>query len=219
MKRTLVLVLAVAALPGLRSKAAFAQDMPASSIDLGSEPTLPTFGKRGQAAILSDFNLRFDYYRYGGNAGASAQSYESVYFDPTLMYFVAKNFAVGGSVSVGHSWLPLGEASNSFGVGPRLGYNVSLGRYVSVFPRAGVSYAYGWGTGSPGGNNSSGYSLGLNFDSYFLFHPVQHFLLGLGPVLGWEAIAKQNGADASKTLHVGINFIIGGWFQLHRPKD
>ena len=222
MKKTPVVVLVVAALACLSSTAAHAQNVSVGGPQLGTVSPSPAFGKKGQAAILSDFNLRFDYYRYGATANIPAISYETIYFAPALMYFVVDNLAVGGSVSIAHTWPPSGEGSGTdVGIGPRVGYNINLGPYVSVFPRVGVSYDHFWdsGSSSPLSSSSSGYALDLNFDAYFLFHPVQHFFLGLGPVVYWDPIAKENGADVPKTLHVGIDFVIGGWVQLRRPTD
>jgi len=240
MKKMLVLVLLVAALLFFSATASLAQDARAGAPQLGSVPLSPVqevsptglqlksdspshaFGKKGQAAIMSDFFLGFDYDRFGSAGNVPVRTLKEIYFEPALMYFVVDNLAIGGAVSVTQAWAS-SDSTTDAGVGPRVGYNVNLGPYVSVFPGAGISYDHEWQTLSkvaPGvTGNYSGYWLYLDFDAYVFIHPVQHFFLGLGPAVSWDPVAKENGADASKTLRIGINFIMGGWVQLHRPQN
>ena len=245
MKKMLVLVLLVAALLFFSATASVAQDASAGGPQLGSAPPSPVqeaspaglqlksdspshaFGRKGQAAIMSDFSLGFDYDRSDGTGNVPVQTTKEIYFDPALMYFVVDNLAVGGSVDFRQAWAGSTSTTHA-GIGPRVGYNVNLGPYVSVLPRIGISYDHSWETVSvargvpvvPESNgNSSGYFVYLNFDAYFLLHPVQHFLFGLGPTVSWDPVAKQSGADVSRTLQVGVNFIMGGWVQLHRPQN
>jgi hypothetical protein len=125
------------------------------------------------------------------------------------MHFAAKNFGIGLVVGIGHGW-GYGGSSSDLAIGPRLGYNLKLLTWLSVLPRIGATYQYGWGTQSDG-TTTSGHSFVFNVDSYFLVHPASHFFLGIGPSASLPSLVKQNGNDGSKVIRVGIDFIMGGW--------
>jgi hypothetical protein len=185
--------------------------IPSLSIAQGEPQDGPAqqFGDKGEIVITNESNAGFNYYHYGAANDTPAFSQKSLVIEPALMYFSAKNFAVGLVAEIGHGW-GLGASSNELAIGPRLGYNLKLMTWLSVLPRIGETYQHGWGTLSDG-TTTSGQTFVFNIDSYFLVHPAAHFFLGIGPSASLPSLVRQNGNDGSKVIHVGIDFIMGGW--------
>jgi len=167
------------------------------------------FGDKGELVITNETNAGLNYYHYGATSETPAFSQKDLVIEPSVMHFTARNFAVGLVAGIAHGW-GSGGSSSDLTIGPRLGYNLKLLTWLSVLPRVGATYEYGWGTQSDG-TTTSGHSFVFNVDSYFLVHPASHFFFGIGPSASLPSLVKQNGNDGSKVIRVGIGFIMGGW--------
>lgn len=161
----------------------------------------PGMGGVGQVVIEGDFKVDFLY-----NADAEASSLE---LSPAVDYFIAPNLSVGGQFVFQHQSVPTitgGTTSQTvFGLAPRVGFFVPLQPMFSVYPRAGLSFLRN--------TMGSGYNLlSLNAYAPFLFHPVPHFFIGLGPVLSWDIAGGSVGGGNIRTVNFGLLSTVGGWF-------
>jgi hypothetical protein len=193
----------------------------------GYAPPMPRrarFGDQGALAITSDMNVAFvgQSTNIPGSTGDSPSEW-TLTLRPSADYFVIQGLSVGGFVEYSHTNISTpnqngpGSQQNSadtFGFGPRVGYNIPFTDAVSWWPLAGLSFS----TTSASGNNSSN-AWTIFLYAPFLYHPVSHFFLGLGPVLSTDVAsnASQNGTSGPgpKVTTYGLQFTIGGWFLLN----
>jgi hypothetical protein len=157
------------------------------------------FGAPGQVAIASDFVIAFS---HTADANTSALT-----LGPALDYFIAPNLSVGGQVQI--SYAKAGSASTTtIGVGPRVGYDIPLGPMFSLFAKLGVALDH-YSLDPGAGPTSSVTLFSLFIDAPFLFHPVPHFFIGLGPNL---FVNLAGGNSAQRDVTFGLASTVGGWF-------
>jgi hypothetical protein len=147
-----------------------------------------------QVVIASDFLVGF-------NRSDKAGTPTDLDLMPAIDYFISPALSIGGQVRLSH--YSVGSNSTTHvGLGPRVGYYMPLHPMFSVFPRVGLSFDH----------VSAGKSHNLlTFFVYapFMFHPVPHFFVGLGPSLS----ADIAGADSNtRTAQFGLKTTVGGWF-------
>jgi hypothetical protein len=120
----------------------------------------------------------------------------TVTVQPALDYFLGSGVSVGGVVGFSHSSSG-SSSSTTVNFGARAGFNQPLADKLTFWPTAGVYGSY---------LNSNGSSTTAAAEVYapFLYHPVQHFLVGVGPYLGFQF----HGGDFTE---YGLDLVIGGW--------
>ncbi len=190
---------ALAIVPG----AAFAQGAP------GDE-----FGHAGQLAIQADLQLHLEGNSYSDNGGSGSD----ILIQPAADYFVIDHLSVGGAVILdiasynnnGH-----GSTTTTFGIAPRVGYNIPIVDRLSFWPDLFISYS----AASTSNNGPSDDVFALGVFAPVLFHPVPHFFVGLGPNLSTElshshSDGGQNVNNYPKLTQYGIMSTIGGWLSL-----
>ena len=165
------------------------------------------FGDKSQLTISSDAGLEIATTSVSGIDGSATK----ITLRPALDYFVLNNFSVGGFLGLDYT-KTAGSHATTFGIGPRVGYNLAFSDKFSVWPKLGFSYSNtdvsddvvttGDTTTSTG---ASGSHLALNVFIPVMFHPVQHFFLGFGPALDTDL-----SGDARTTTIAG-RLTIGGW--------
>jgi hypothetical protein len=167
------------------------------------------FGSARQLAFQADLQLRF----VGYSESNGGQSGSDVLIQPALDYFVIDHLSVGGLVKFE---LQSGgnDQATSFGVGPRVGYNIPIVDVLSFWPDLFLRFD----TTSRNNNNGSDTAFTMGVFGPVLFHPVPHFFLGLGPILSTEVTHtfSNNGrsGDAPKLTEYGVMSTIGGWLPL-----
>jgi hypothetical protein len=155
------------------------------------------FGNTGQVAIAGDFSISF----------LHANGTSSLVLSPAIDYFFMPHLSLGGQVTFAYASHDPGSSS-SFGLAPRVGYNIPLAPMFSLYPRAGFSFTHV--SVSPGGGTSASANLfGLFLFAPFLFHPVPHFFIGFGPSLSGD-IAGGDSSDHFLTF--GLESTVGGYF-------
>jgi hypothetical protein len=165
--------------------------------NLADQVSSTTFGNKGQIAIAGDFSVSF----------LHANHVSTLVLAPAIDYFIAPQLSLGGQVSFEYSNFDPGSSS-SFGLAPRVGYNIPLAPMFSLYPRAGFSFRHA--SFSPGGGTSRDANLlGLFVFAPFLFHPVPHFFIGFGPSLSGDI---AGGNDADHFLSIGLESTVGGYF-------
>ena len=162
--------------------------------NLADQINSTTFGNTGQVAISSDFKIDFEH----ANGGSALD------LAPAVDYFLAPQLSLGGQVEFAYESHRGGGSESAFGLGPRVGYNIPLHPMFSLYPRAGLSFTHHSATGQSGSN-----LLGVFLLAPFLFHPVPHFFIGLGPTLGGNF---AGGTSGQHFVEIGIHSTVGGYF-------
>jgi hypothetical protein len=157
------------------------------------------FGAPGQVTIASDFGISFVHF--------SDAEFSELDLEPAVDYFFAPNLSFGGKVRFDYR-KNSGGSTTAIGLGPRVGYQLPLGDMFSVFPKVGFFLEHV--SSSATGGLSSSYSLfSLTIDVPFMFHPVPHFFIGIGPTL----FANLAGASAAqRDVQFGLASTVGGFF-------
>jgi hypothetical protein len=146
---------------------------------------------------------------------------------PALDYFVVDNLSLGaqllfdlvtispGSVGAGQPQ-PQGTTITTFGIAPQVGYNIALGDNFSIWPKLFFAYS----NSSQSNNGPTGQVFTLGGFVPFLYHPVRHFFLGIGPNLSTQ-LGNSSSVSASnvttttysdKATAFGIMATFGGYF-------
>jgi hypothetical protein len=169
--------------------------------NLGETPVAApasTFGNQGQVAISGDFNIQFTH---------RTEDEDSVLeLAPAIDYFIAPQLSLGGQVLFGYHKNGPGSET-AIGFGPRVGFNLALGPMFSLYPRLGFSYEHF--TQSAGSVSASQNFLGLSAYAPFLWHPVPHFFIGLGPRLSGIV---AGGESRDRFLLIELLSTVGGYF-------
>jgi hypothetical protein len=177
--------------------------------DVSASSPSGRFGLEGQKAVSSDAGLSISNISVNGADGSAT----TLVLRPAIDWFISDSLSLGGFVGVEYATAP-GGSSSAVSVGPRVGYNVPLAARVSLWPKAGVAIARTSQTDDGatlpngvvlGDEDDSNTSLQLNLFVPVMFHPVQHFFLGLGPAL------DQDLTGDSKATTVAVRLTLGGW--------
>jgi hypothetical protein len=170
---------------------------PARAQTLTEQISGTTFGNAGQVVISSDFSFVFEH----------ANGTTSISIAPAADYFLVPQLSLGGQLVFEYSKHDPSSIS-TFALGPRVGYNIPLAPTFSLWPRAVLEYSHH--TFTPGGGGSDTTNLlGLVLYAPFLFHPVPHFFIGLGPSIGGNF---AGGDSSDRYVIVAVQSTIGGYF-------
>jgi hypothetical protein len=174
------------------------------------EPALPAvrtdspsgrFGEKGQKAVSSDAGLSISNTSVSGVDGSTT----NLILRPAVDWFFTDSISFGGFVGVDYTSAP-GGSSTVISLGPRLGYNLPLSERLSLWPKLGFSLAStSIEDDSIAGDEESNTSVQLNLFAPLMFHPVQHFFLGLGPAL------DQDLSGDNKATTIAVRLTLGGW--------
>jgi hypothetical protein len=157
------------------------------------------FGLKGQKAVSSDAGLSISNTSISG----ADESSTTLLLRPAFDYFLVDSVSLGGFVGVEYT-SGAGSTTSIISIGPRVGYNLPLSERLSVWPKVGFSLANT--TSDPEvGDEESNTGTQLNLFAPLMFHPVQHFFLGLGPALDVDLSGDQ------KATTVAVRLTIGGW--------
>jgi long-subunit fatty acid transport protein len=168
------------------------------------------FGMSGQIAISGDFQLGFESRKTKPPAGDSVSS-TTVTLAPALDYFVADSISVGGQLAFSMS--KTGDAKTQLiGIAPRVGYNIGFTENLSFWPKVYFQYALLSLDDGAGGGSVSGNKMTVGVNAPILFHPAEHFFIGLGPTFSMDLASKIESNDASKDTAFGLGSVVGGWF-------
>ncbi|HEY3496414.1 MAG TPA: hypothetical protein VGK73_17060, partial [Polyangiaceae bacterium] len=161
------------------------------------------FSRRGNIAISSDAGLSLENTSVSGVDGSTT----SLVLRPAVDYFVIDYLSVGGFLGLNYISAPGGSAT-VFSVGPRVGYDFPFSGRLSIWPKVGLSIASTnvdgdaiEGVDDDGGNTA----LQLNLFVPLMFHPVEHFFLGLGPAFDLDLTGDN------KATTLGVRLTLGGW--------
>lgn len=167
------------------------------------------FGASGQLAISSDAGFSLSNTSLSGADGSST----ALVLRPAVDYFVVDNLSLGGFLGLDYNTAP-GGSSTAMSIGPRIGYNLPFSERWSVWPKLGLSFAstsqkvddVTLPTGEVvEGRDETSTSLQLNIFAPVMFHPVEHFFLGLGPAFDLDLTGDN------KATTIAVRLTLGGW--------
>jgi hypothetical protein len=203
--------------------AAYARD--AAEWGDAAERPPPTFGDSKQWVVTGAFNVSVDRWFYSETEDESFAALVA----PSLDYFVVQNFSVGANLVFAYTntesslGIPFDRTSTLYGAGLRAGYNVRFSRLVSLWLRPGVGIWRRHVDQSGIIYDGSGTNL-VSFDEEFdqtavwvdlylpfLFHPSEHFFLGIGPEV-IEDLSNDRDSAGGRRHFRGITSMVGGWF-------
>jgi hypothetical protein len=202
--RSLVFVIPVGLLAPLSANAS------ESAPDLVSTRRADVFGDAGQLVISGAASLSLERTTFAEGNGPLPGPSTSLFIAPSADFFVLRGLTVGARFSYQHADTSGAPAENGLSIGPRVGYNFTLGDHFSIWPTASVTYGETWfGAGS--------HVQGVSVGGYapLLYHPVPHFFVGLGPNIQASVTATsstpQGSADEPRWIQYGVAFAAGGW--------
>jgi hypothetical protein len=157
---------------------------------------------------------------FGGIGSAS-----SFYDVPRLAfdYVATDGLTIGGAV---FAWFTLSATASSgggpsrdtskltlLGVAPRIGYLLPLSSSVWFWPRAGVTYVV-LTSSPPTGSSSSLSQFAANAEAMFVFSPVEHVGITLGPAVDVPITGSFSGGGPSDVsqFRVGVTVGLDVWF-------
>jgi hypothetical protein len=194
---------------------------PAPADELAPRPASKVFGDARELVITNEEVVAGNYTTYAGTGASAASLSATVGVD----YFVVSHVSFGAFVfgSYNHtvgfepSGVEVTSTTTSFGGGPRLGVNVPLGRWVSLFPRVLFGFgprSYDEKTGTSE-NAPAELVAWLGLSLPLLVHPAPHVFVGFGPTLSrdlWHAVSYpgQPSTQNSETT-VGAGLVVGAW--------
>lgn len=198
--------------------AAFAQEGDTDTETNERTPAIPhvagdtpagMFGAKGQITVSSDAGLSLENRSISGQS----ESITTLQLRPSIDYFIIDNLSFGGFLGLQYQATDQSD-STTFAIGPRFGYNIPLSPRWSIWPKAGLSFASTSvntdftdpTTGTTTRQTASATNIAVNLFAPVMFHPVEHFFLGLGPALDTDV----SGDVRATTL--AIRLTIGGYF-------
>jgi len=167
------------------------------------------FGDRHQLAISSDAGFSLTNTNVSGGDGSTT----ALVLRPAVDYFVIDSLSIGGFLGLQYISTPDGS-STAMSVGPRIGYNLRFSERFSVWPKVGLSFASTTektdATTLPDGTrvdptDTTSTSLQLNLFVPVMFHPVEHFFIGLGPAFDLDLTGDN------KATTLAVRLTLGGW--------
>ncbi|MGZ3418575.1 MAG: hypothetical protein ACXVEE_11955 [Polyangiales bacterium] len=171
-------------------------------------------------------------------AGTTTQSSTratAFYINPRAHYFLIDHLSLGGEVlfatisakdivkTNGVTTETTRDAPNALGLMPLIGYDIALSDKFSIWPQGGIGFRRAWYTHHPDRGADTDFGESWWFfaaDVPFMFHPLPHFSLGVGPgvtvTLSKSQSATQGGTtvseDHSTTQIRWLSATLVGWF-------
>ncbi|MCL2449387.1 MAG: hypothetical protein FWD17_10595 [Polyangiaceae bacterium] len=153
----------------------------------------PDLARPGTFVISNRANVAFSH-EFTRGAGTTID------IDPELDFMIVEGLSLGGAVLFHwDSGFDGGPSDTAFGVVPQVGYDLTLSRTWSFWPRLALTLA----------GDRSGFESSLEITAPFLVHPAEHFFFGAGPGLSFK-LAGPGTAPPDPTVFG--TFLVGGYF-------
>jgi hypothetical protein len=176
------------------------------------------FGKEGQIVLTLETDASVSYLTYSRSKGSNTD----VNLEPSIDYFFTDGVSVGVDAFIGYSsgtsLDSLGTttqlSSTNIGVAPRLGGNLALTEFVSIWLRGEIGYGTVNQTqaSADGTNQHSRTRSWIDISAPFLLHPSTHFFFGAGPSFFRELSDKDQYNFQNDATTLGVRLVLGGWF-------
>ncbi|WP_146651897.1 hypothetical protein [Labilithrix luteola] len=172
------------------------------------KPPVPavSFGRKNELAISSDAGLLIANTTTQGFHGSTT----TITVLPSVDYFLVDHFSIGGFVGLNYTRREGGHTTQ-FLTGPRVGYDIPVGRYLSVWPKLGLSVSstsqsvdiVDLTTNTTSKQSTSHTNMAVNVFVPVLVHPVEHFFVGFGPALDADITGDTKTTTISGRLTIG----------------
>jgi hypothetical protein len=194
--------------------------------DAGGEepPVIPVhrFGSARDLVISNAFAVQGFWISYAGSGSTNT----SIALTPGIDYFVANQFSVGISLNASYSGGTGVDSTtgnqvtfshHSYGVAPRIGVDIPMGSFVSLWPMASLGFGagdYSEHEGTSGGSYSTSF-MWVSLYAPLLVHPASHFFVGLGPSVSHDlqntiSYPNSTATAQNRSTTVGAGLIVGG---------
>jgi hypothetical protein len=174
------------------------------------------FGEPGQLVIDQSFTLAASSMSLEAEGVAEYRG-NQVTLAPVVSWFAARRVSLRLGGRVMHNWASaeqgsLGHATN-VGVSPGIGYALPLGKHLSLWPRVNADLGKTW---YDAGDFGASTSVGMSFGALapVLWHPVDHFFIGLGPGLSWQLDGERLAKLKPSSNTFLLMSTVGGYFSL-----
>ncbi|AKV00641.1 hypothetical protein AKJ09_07304 [Labilithrix luteola] len=165
-----------------------------------------SFGRKNELAISSDAGLLIANTTTQGFHGSTT----TITVLPSVDYFLVDHFSIGGFVGLNYTRREGGHTTQ-FLTGPRVGYDIPVGRYLSVWPKLGLSVSstsqsvdiVDLTTNTTSKQSTSHTNMAVNVFVPVLVHPVEHFFVGFGPALDADITGDTKTTTISGRLTIG----------------
>jgi hypothetical protein len=195
-------VVASALVVGSFTLSAAAQTPPAPDPGMPKVPANSAsgvFGGKGQLAILAEAGVVFSHTSISDGGGSST----TFVLRPALDYFIIDHVSLGFFTGVDYA-KAAGASKTTYGIGPRIGYDIPFTPRFSVWPKVGFSFnSTTLKTDTPPLSDSTS-GIALNLFAPVMFH-TNHYFVGFGPALDVDL----SGDLKATTFAVRLN--VGGW--------
>jgi hypothetical protein len=157
------------------------------------------FGGKGQLAIMAETGVVFEHTSISGQDGSST----TFVLRPAVDYFVIDHLSIGAFTGIDYT-KAAGGSKTTYGIGPRVGYDIPFSPRFSVWPKAGLSFnSTTLKTDTPSFSDTNS-AVALNLFVPVMFH-TNHYFVGFGPALDTDL-----SGDAKATTF-GLRLNVGGW--------
>jgi hypothetical protein len=164
------------------------------------------FGERGQLAIMGEAGALFTHTSVSGRGSST-----TFLFRPAVDYFVIDHLSLGAFTGIEYSSAP-GGSTTTYGIGPRVGYDIPLSERFSIWPKAGLSFnsstakldAVTVGGFTTPESSVTNTALAFNLYVPLMFHS-HHYFAGFGPSVDADLTGSP------KATVVAARLVIGGW--------
>jgi hypothetical protein len=170
------------------------------------QPTAPApdvaFGDARNLVIAGGFSFAFSHVDSGDD-----YAYTSASLSPSIDYFVLDHLSIGTALSISHNVSTVfgnNLHSTFLAVNPRVGYEIPLGKVVSLWPTLGVSYSRVLQTDAMPDRD---WFLSVGASAPLLVHVAKHFFVGGGPYVGATLADSRD----PKSQSYGVRSVLGGW--------
>lgn len=157
------------------------------------------FGGKGQLAILAEAGVVFSHTSISGRDDSST----TLVLRPAIDYFVIDHLSVGAFTGVSYEKAS-GASTTTYGIGPRVGYDIPFTSRFSLWPKAGVSFNSTTLKRDTPSFSDSNSAIALNLFVPVMFH-TNHYFVGFGPGL------DQDLSGDAKATTIALRLNVGGW--------
>jgi len=141
----------------------------------------------------------------------SPSGVSSVLIRPAVDYFLIDHLSLGAFTGVEYTGSP-GGSTTTYGIGPRVGYDIPFSERFSLWPKAGFSFnsatvkvdSVNIGGISTPSSSASNSALAFNLFVPVMFH-THHYFAGFGPSLDTDLSGDH------KVTTIAARLTVGGW--------
>ncbi len=148
------------------------------------------------------------YYHGAGSGGTGAAT---IAVAPNLHWFGIENVSLGAYLALTYQ-NDGNQGVTGYALTPAVGYNLTLGEKVSLWPQLLVSIASSGTSSGPSTSSITRWGVGAYFP--FIYRPSEPLFFGFGPNFLTDLSAKSSDAyyGVAKVTSIGVQSMIGAWF-------